>query len=82
MKGLSDVTYCTLIHQGLENWERHANQHIINFEKIYFKAQKSPYLHKMMPKPTVQNPWQYYLIKANGSSSWHNISFIAHNPSS
>ena len=55
---------------------------IMNFWKIYFKAQKSPYLHKMMPKPIVQNPWQYYFIKAHGSSSWNIISFSAYDPSS
>ena len=55
---------------------------IINFRKIYFKTQKSPHLHKMMPKPTVQNSWQYYLIKAHGSSSWHIISFLTRDPSS
>ena len=27
---------------------------IMNFRKIYFKAQKSPHLYKMMPKPMVQ----------------------------
>ena len=50
--------------------------------KIYFKTQKNPYLHKMMPKPMVHNPRQYYLIKAHGSSSWHIISFSAHDPNS
>jgi len=39
------------------------------FWEIYFKVQKSPYLNKMTPKPTIQNPWQYYLIKAHCSSS-------------
>ena len=55
---------------------------IIDFEKISFKAQKSPYLYKNASKPMVQNPWWYYLIKGHGSSSWHNISFSAHDPGS
>ena len=32
MRGLLDATYCTLIHQGSENWERHANQHIFLYQ--------------------------------------------------
>ena len=34
----------------------------------------------MMPKPMVQNSWQYNLIKSHSSSSCHNISFLAHEP--
>ena len=55
---------------------------IMDFGKISFKAQKSPYLHKKASKPMVQNSQWYYLIKDHGSSSWHNISFLAHDPSS
>ena len=55
---------------------------IMDFKKISFKAQKSPYLHKKTSKPMVQNPSRYYIIKAHGSISWHNISFLAHDPSS
>ena len=69
-------------HMGLFHWQPAPHQHIMDFGKIYFKVQKSPYLHKMTPKPTIQNPWQYYLIKAHGSSSWHNISFSTNDPNS
>ena len=27
MRGLQNVTYCTLTHQGSGNWGRHAKQH-------------------------------------------------------
>ena len=43
---------------------------------------KRVHIHKMTLKPMVQNSWQYNLIKSHSSSSWHNISFSAHDPSS
>ena len=48
--------------------------------KSLLKPKKSPYLHKNASKSMVQNSWRYYLIKAHDSSSWHNISFSAHEP--
>ena len=58
---------------ALFHWQPAPYQYIMNFGKIHFKAQKSPYLHKMKPKPMVQNPWQYYLInlmvQAHGTTS-------------
>ena len=50
---------------------------IKDFGKLSFKARKNPYLHKTTPKPMVQNPWRYYLIKPHDSSSWYNISFFS-----
>ena len=69
-------------HMTFFHWLPAPHQHIMDFGKIYFEAQKSTYLHKMTLKPTVQNSWQYYLIKVHGSNSWHNISFLDHDLSS
>ena len=61
------------------------NLHHINKLWILKKPLLKPkraHIHKMTPKPMVHNPWRYYLIKAHSSSSWHNISFSAYDPSS
>ena len=39
---------------ALFHWQLAPHQHIMDYGKIYFKSQKSPYLHKMMPKSIVQ----------------------------
>ena len=61
------------------------NSHHINklwiLEKCFLKPKKAQ-IHKMMPKPMVQNPWRYCHIKTHSSSSWHAISFSAYDPSS
>ena len=46
-------------------------------EKSLLKP-KRVHIHKMTLKPMVQNSWRYNLINAHSSSSWHNISFSAH----
>ena len=59
------------------------NAHHINKLWILGKPLLKPkkaHIHKMAPKPMVQNPWQYYLIKTHSLSSWHNISFSTHDP--
>ena len=65
---------------NLFHWQLAPHQQIMDFGKTSFKAQNS-HINKMTPKPMVQNPWRYYLIKAHSSSSWHNISFSTHDPS-
>ena len=78
------LTACHLLrinfshHMALFHWQPASINIIMDFGKISFKAQKSPYLHKKVSKLLVQNLWRYYLIKTHGSSSWHIISFLAH----
>ena len=82
------LTACHLLrinfshHMALFHWQPTSINIIMDFGKISFKSQKSPYLHKKVSKLLVQNLWRYYLIKTHGSSSWHIISFLAHDPSS
>ena len=54
----------------------------MDFRKISFKAQKSPYLHKTTLKPMVNNSRRYYLLKpmvqAHGISSHFQLIIQAH----
>ena len=54
----------------LFHWQPVPHQQIIDFGKISYKPQKSPYLPKEKRREKD--------AKAHGSSSWHIISFSAH----
>ena len=75
---VDDCFFSVIWHYFISN----SHQPIINFGRIFFKAQKSLYLHKTTSRPIVKNQWRYYLVKTYGSSLWYIILFSAHDPNS
>ena len=69
----------SLLHRLVSSNDSRLTAHIISLILMESSfSNKNSYLHKTTPKPIVQSPWRYYLIKTHGSSSWHIFSFSTH----
>ena len=66
----------------LFHWQLTPHQHFMDFGKIYFKAQKNPYLHKMTPKPRSKTHGNIIsskpMVQAHGTTSHFWLMIQAH----